>query len=237
MLGLIVLGYILKSILLIILAVLLLVLFIPFKYGFSGGKYENGWFRASVTWLYGGVRINAGYNEGRLSSGVRILGFHKKLQAGERRPADDNEEKSENQKKKPKKERKRKSPYGYLTREVIKKGLYCILKILNHCKPESFELSLKGGFGDPLYAGLLCALQGQGFAILNRYNIDLQPDFEDDATTGSLTMAGSIRLYYLLGAALEFVLTRPVRSIWLKNLKIIIKRRIKTWRTLILKKA
>jgi len=235
MLGLIVLGYILKIILLTILAVLLLVLFIPFKYGFSGGKYENAWFRASVTWLYGGVRINTGYDEGRLSSGVRILGFHKKLQAGERMQAEDTEEKSEERK--PKKERKSKSPYSYLTREVAKKGLYCILKILNHCKPERFELSLKGGFGDPLYAGLLCALQGQGFAILNRYNIDLQPDFEDEATTGSLAMAGSIRLYYLLGTALEFVLTRPVRSIWLKNLKIILKRRIKIWRTLILKKT
>ncbi len=235
--ALIVLVCILKFIALILLSVLLAVFFVPFKYGFSGGKFEEGWFEASITWLFGRVRIDTVYNQGNLSSSIRLLGFHKSLQAGESRKSDGNKEDSENQKKRPRKKHRRKSPYSYLTLEVAKKGFYIVLKILNHCKPVKFELSVKGGFGDPMYAGLLCALQGQGFAILNRYNIDILPDFDTEETTGSLTMAGSIRLYYLLKVGMEFILTPPVRSIWLKNFKITLKRRIKTWRTLILRKA
>ncbi len=235
--ALIVLVCILKFIALILLSVLLAVFFVPFKYGFSGGKFEEGWFEASITWLFGRVRIDTVYNQGNLSSSIRLLGFHKSLQAGESRKSDGNKEDSENQKKRPKKKHRRKSPYSYLTLEVFKKGFYIVLKVLNHCMPVKFQLSVKGGFGDPLYAGLLCAIQGPGFAILNKYNIALQPDFDSEETTGSLTMAGSIRLYYLLKVAMEFVLTRPVRSIWLRNFKITLKRRIKTWRTLILRKA
>lgn len=234
MLVLTVLGYLFIYILSILLAVILAILLIPFKYYFTGEKMENEWFKASVAWLFGGINYNIEYNSGKFSSNMRILGIHKTIEKGPSKK--DTGEKKDNGQNNGKKS-KNKNPYGYLTNEVMEKGFQCIFKLLNHCKPRKFVLKARAGFEDPMYTGLLCGIQGIWSAILDKYDIHLQPDFEDEEIKGSLSVGGSIQLFYLLLVAMEFVLSRPVRSIWLKNLNIKIKRRLKTWQTLILKKT
>ncbi len=235
MLVLTVLGYVFMYILLILLAALLAILLIPFKYHFTGEKMEKEWFKASAAWLFGGVKFNIYYNSGKLSSNIRILGIHKRIEkdGSNKNSTGENKDKEQKNNKKP----KSKNPYSYLTYEVMEKGFQCTVKLLNHCKPRRFVLKAKAGFEDPMYTGLLCGIQGVWSAILDKYDIHLQPDFEEDEIRGSLRIGGSIRLFYLLLVAMEFILTRPVRSIWLKNLNIKIKRRLKTWQTLILKRT
>jgi hypothetical protein len=232
MLVLFILGYLFLLILLILLVILLAVLLIPFKYYFHGEKFESAWFNASVSWLFGGLKINLNYSSNKLTHTMRILGIKKKIEG---KGKEENKQSIKNEREE--KKAKSKSPYSYFNRDVAEKGLQCILKLLNHCKPVRFELKARAGFDDPMYTGLACAVQGAGFAILDKFNIHFQPDFEDEGLKGNLIIRGRIQLFYLLLVSIEFVLAKPFRSIFFKNLKIKIKRRLGAWRILILKKT
>lgn len=238
MLVLYILGYLFLYIILILLVILLAVLLIPFKYYFEGEKLETSWFDASVSWLFGGVRMYVHYNsESKFTSSLRIMGIHKKMSWENKKVKDDSKEQQKGKETNKPNKQKSKVPYSYLTYPVLEKGFQSILKLLNHCKPVKFKLKAKVGFEDPMYTGMLCAFTGIGFTILDKYDINLQPDFEDEKLEGCLTIGGRIQLFYLLLVAMEFVLTKPFRPILIKNMKTKIKRRMRTWQTLILKKT
>jgi hypothetical protein len=102
--------------------------------------------------------------------------------------------------------------------------------MLNHCKPSQFRINAKVGFEDPMYTGLLCGIKNTSYAILDKYQIRLQTTFEDEVLEGNFIIGGRVQIFYLILVALEFVLTKPFRSILFKNIKIKIKRRLKRWR-------
>ncbi|MDF2986325.1 MAG: hypothetical protein K0R50_1835 [Eubacterium sp.] len=236
MLVLYILGYLFLYLVLFLLIVVLAVLLIPFRYHFTGEKLERTWFEASVAWLFGGIKLNIHYNtEEKISSSMRILGIRRRM--GKNQGKNKDISKAEKKDEKQKKREKSKAPYSYLTIEVLEKTFQCVLKLLNHCKPDKFQLRARVGFDDPMYTGLLCAVRGTGFAILDKYDIRFQPNFEEEELKGSLTISGRIQLFYLLLVAMEFVFTRPFRTILIKNLKTKIKRRVRRWQTLILKKT
>ncbi len=240
MLVLYVLGYLFFYLILFLLIVVLAVLLIPFRYNFAGEKVEKAWFQASLSWLFGGIKLNINYNfEDKITSSMKILGIRKKMGKNRDEKQDKNKGKSkdDNKEEKQGKKAKGKDPYSYLTFEVIQKAIQCVLKMLNHCMPEKFQLRARVGFEDPMYTGLICAVQGAGFAILDKLDINLQPDFEEEELKGSLTVSGRIQLFYLLLVAMEFVFTKPFRTILIKNLKTKIKRRVRRWQTLILRKT
>ena len=233
MLILYILGQIFLFLLLILLLILMAVLLIPFRYYFTGEKLEDSWFRLQVSWLFGGVKLHTNYHSESISSTIGIFGIHRNItekSEKEKKPKqEDKQDKSKKSRSKP--------PYSYFTREVLEKAVQCLLKLLNHCMPAKFELYTKVGFEDPMYTGLLCALQGAGCAILDKFNIRLQTSFEEEQLKGSLTIAGRIQLFYLLLVAIEFLITKPFRTIFVKNLKIKIKRRLRRWQILILKRT
>ncbi len=217
----------------ILLLILLAVLLIPFRYYFTGEKLDDSWFRLQVSWLFGGVKLHINYQAESISSTIQIFGVHRNItgEPGKEKKSKhkDNQDKGNKSGNKP--------PYSYFTREILEKAVHCLLKLLNHCMPAKFELYSKVGFEDPMYTGFLCALQGAGYAILDKFNIHLQTSFEEEELKGSLTIAGRIQLFYLLLVAIEFLVTRPFRTIFIKNQKIKIKRRLKRWHNLILKKT
>ncbi|MBC8061852.1 MAG: DUF2953 domain-containing protein [Clostridiaceae bacterium] len=233
MLFLYILVKIILYILLVLLIVLLAVLIIPFKYISSGEKQESTFLEGSVAWLFGGLKMKFIYNsDSGHSMTINFMGFKKNL--NNKKEKEQSKAKSENNSYKKEHE---KPVYSYFTSEVIKKGIQAFLKVLNHCKPSKFNLEAKAGFDDPMYTGLLYGIQGAGFAILNKYHINLKPSFEEEDLKGSFIIGGSIQIFYLLLVAIEFVITRPFRSILLKNIKIKIKRRLKKWRISILTKT
>ncbi len=227
--------YILFTLLIILFIVLSAVLIIPFKYYFTGERFENTIIEGTASWLFGGAKMKFNYStENGFITRVNILCFKIKLDSSKKPDAKD---KKDNESKNKDKEKNEKPAYSYFTKEVLKKGLECILKVLNHCKPRQFQLQAKVGFDDPMYTGLLYGIIGAGFAILNKNNINLQPTFEEEGLEGNFIIGGSIRIGYLLLVAIGFVLTKPFRSILLKNSKLKIKRRLKTWRISIATKA
>lgn len=233
MLILYILGQIFLVLILILLLILLAIILIPFRYHFTGEKLEDSWFKSQVSWLFGGVKLNINYQSERTDATIGIFGIHKKVAV---EPGKGKESESEHKKDKGRKSRD-KSPYSYFTREVLVKAVQCFLKLLNHCKPAQIELNAKIGFEDPMYTGLLCGLQGAGYAILNKFNIRINTCFDEEELKGNLTIAGRIQIFYLLLVTIEFLITKPFRTIFNKNLKIKIKRRLKRWQILTLKKT
>jgi hypothetical protein len=212
----------------VLLIVLLAVLIIPFKYKFSGEKLESTLIEGSVSWLFGGLKMKFCYNSNSgYDMGLNFLGIKKRFG----KKGDKNQGKTNEKDKKESHEKKHDKPaYSYFTYEVLTKGLQLVLKVLKHCKPSQFHLEAKVGFDDPMYTGLLYGIQNTGFAILDKYHIHLEPTFEEEDLKGSFTIGGSIQIFYLLLVAIEFVLTKPFRSILFKNIKIKIKRRLKNGR-------
>ncbi len=233
MLILYILGQIFLFLLLILLLILMVVLLIPFRYYFTGEKLDDTWFRLQVSWLFGGIKFNTYYHSEHISSTIGIFGVHRSI-TGE--PGKKKKPKHKDYQDKGNKSRS-KPPYSYFTTEILEKAVQCLFKLLNHCVPVKFELYTKVGFEDPMYTGLLCALQGAGYAILDKFNVRLQTSFEEEELKGSLTIAGRIQLFYLLLVAIEFLITKPFRTIFIKNQKIKIKRRLKRWRNLTLKRT
>jgi len=214
-------------ILLVLLVVILAVLIIPFKYYFYGKKLESTSLEGSVSWLFGGLKMRFHYNsDNGYNMGMNILGIKKKLV----NKKDKNQSKPYVKDKKHIYDKKHDKPaYSYFTYEVLIKVIQLVFKMLNHCKPSKFHLEAKGSFDDPMYTGLLYGIQNAGFTILDKYNIHIKPSFDDEVMMGSFKIGGSIQIFYLLLVAIEFVITKPFRSILLKNIKIKIKRRLKKW--------
>ncbi len=233
MLILYILGQIFLVLLLILLLILMAVLVIPFRYYFIGEKLEDSWFDFQVSWLFGGVKLHTNYHSESISSTIGIFGVHRNITG-----KSENEKKPKHEDKQDKGNKSRsKSKYSYFTREILEKALQCILKLLNYCMPAKFELYAKVGFEDPMYTGLLCGLNGTGYAILDKFNIRIQTCFDEDELKGNLTIAGRIQIFYLLLVAIEFLITKPFRTIFTKNLKIKIKRRLRRWQILTLKRT
>ena len=219
MLILYILGQIFLLLLLILLLVLLAILLIPYRYHFAGEKFDCIWFRLQVSWLFGGVKLQINYDSENIESAVGIFGINRNIK---RRP--EKEEKHKNKDKhedKPEKGGKsRRSLNSYLNRQVLEKAMQCLIKLLKHCKPVKFELNAKAGFDDPMYTGLLCGLQGTCYAISDKYNVRIQTSFEEEELEGALTIAGRFYLVYLILAAIEFLISKPFRTAYVKNKKL-----------------
>lgn len=229
MLFLYILWKIIEYILLVLFIILLAVLMIPFKYYSTGEKIESTLLEGTVSWLFGGLKMRFNYSsESGASMVMNLLCIEKKLDSSKKKPQSKqhDEDKWNNSKKK----KSQKPAYSYITYEVILKGLQAVLKVLNHCKPKLFHLEAKVGFENPMYTGLLYGIKNAGFAILDKCHIQLQPTFDEEELKGSFIIGGSIQIFYLLLVAIEFVFTKPFRSILIKNIKIKIKRRLKKWR-------
>lgn len=218
---------IIVSIFFMLLSLLLAVLVIPFNYSASGQKFEKTTASGQISWLFGGVRIGFDYTpENGLLMILNLLGFAKKIE--NKQPADQ----SVTAKKVQSEKKREKSPYSYLTYAVVKKALETIIKILNHCKPRKFHINVKIGFDDPIYTGFLYGIKYSGYAILNKYNINVHPTFDDEGVEGRFEIRGGMQIYYLILVGIAFVFTKPFRSIIVKNIRFKIKRRLKRWRVI-----
>lgn len=221
-------GKIILYILSVLLIIIIFVLLVPFKYYFSGDRYDKAELEGSVGWLFGGLKMKFNYSsDSGYNMGMNFLGFNKKSsnKNGKSKSSSNKKDKENSLNKED-----NKPAYSYFTYEVIEQGLRIILKVLNHCKPRQFNIDAKVGFDDPMYTGLLYGIRGAGFAILDKYNIKLKPTFEEEDFKGSFIIGGSIQIFYLLLVVIEFMLTKPFRGILFKNIKIKIKRRLKKWR-------
>lgn len=220
---------IISYVFLIIVALILLIVFVPFKYNVEGSKFETIAVKGYANWLFGAVAIRFNYNtQDGFDTKLNLFGIKKCIK-----------KKSEDKAVKQywgnnEKNVKDKPAYSYFTYEVLMQGLKSVLKILNHCRPSRFRIDVKVGFDDPMYTGLLCAVRNTWYAILNKDSIRIQTNFEDETLEGSFLIGGGIQIFYFILVGIEFVFTKPFKSILFKNIKFKIKRRLKKWRKVLI---
>lgn len=217
MLFLYILGQILFYILLVIIFLIVAVVFIPFTYRFSGQKDDAGLFlKGNVSWLFGGLKVKLGYSHHNSFCAISFMGLEKKVDS-----INSTRKKSNYKKQKNKDNAKKKTGLKqYFNRDILKKALECLIKILKYLKPKKFFLRAKIGLDDPADTAFMCEIYNIGNNILNSKNTKIYFDFENEVLEGRFLIGGSIQVFYFILVGIEFLLTRPFRNILFKNIKI-----------------
>ncbi|SHI83551.1 hypothetical protein SAMN02745751_01163 [Dethiosulfatibacter aminovorans DSM 17477] len=203
-------GYIL----LLILVLIAFVILIPYTYYAEAERYEGVKARGIVSWLFGGLKVFIlKEQDEEINVRIRFLGLEKSMDT---KNGDDKDKKKDDKelKKKEKETKKKKSVrLEYFKKELIKKVLSAVKKLLKHLWPNMVTMRIKAGFDNPMYTGYLCALYSQDYMLPEKYDIRLEPVFDEGILEGEGSIEGRIWLAYILAVALGLVFTKPVRKI------------------------
>ncbi|HHV64903.1 MAG TPA: DUF2953 domain-containing protein [Peptococcaceae bacterium] len=201
-----ILGFVLIGLTVLLAAFLL----IPYHYEVSGDSEASLQIQGSLSWLFGLFKINfTKYARQKRKLTIELLGIRKQLNIN-----------AHNKKRKSKRAKAKKDPRKYklklsafLKGDVLKKTFLTLGKILKHCGPRYFTVNARIGFADPKYTGLMCAFLSQFQTYLSRYDLTLEPVFDEKVLLGKFSIGGKIWLPYLLVIILEFLITKPIRNI------------------------
>jgi len=206
--------WVLCYILLAVASVIFLIIFIPYEYYAYGKKLDECYIKGYISWLFGGVKIKFNRSfPGNSEVSVWVLGLNKRLGASER-SKNIKEEKPQKKKDKSKKDSGFKE---YLSGDVIKRILAALFKILKHCMPRKFYMIGKVGFEDPANTGMLYGVIGMAYNLFDRFNIRIQPVFDEEVIEGRFLIRGRLWLPYIILVAIGLLITKPFRNILLSK--------------------
>lgn len=208
-----ILGYILIG-----LGVLLAtVVFIPYRYAACGDSNAGLQFQGSVSWLFGGIKIIfSKYARQKKEITLVILGLNKKLTIDK----DKDDKDSAKDKTKKAKSKKCLDWRKFLKKDARRKIIDTLAKILKHCGPKELMVDARIGFSDPMHTGLMCAFLSQFYTRLNKYDMAIEPVFDEEIIEGRFSIGGRIWLPYLILVMIGFLITKPIRNIlFTKNKK------------------
>ena len=211
-----ILGYILLFIGLAVAAII----FVPYKYHVSGEYFDEPQLRGSIAWLFGGVKINFQHLNQTTEISLTILGLNKQIKVRPKSSgAKYNKGTKHNENTKTAGNKKPSNFAQYLKRNVIQKAISVFLKLVKHCQPTTFFIQARIGFDDPMYTGLLYAFNSQFYLLFNKYDINIQPVFDEEIIEGRFLIGGRIWLLYLILVMIGFLITKPIRNIFISNFK------------------
>lgn len=211
-------GYIL----LIIVTLLAAIILIPYNYNVAGEKFAELELRGSISWLFGGIKIIlTRSSEQNKEMTLVIMGITKKLdiQDKSKRKQDKADKHSKDKEANPAKSKKWFDSSTYLKKDIIQKAFSSIIKLLKHCLPNTLSVHARIGFNDPMYTGFLCAFNSQLCFLVSKYDINIQPVFDDEVIEGSFSIGGRIWLPYLILVMIGFLISKPIRNILLSKMK------------------
>lgn len=214
-----ILGYILLILGILLAAIIL----IPYNYNVTGEKFAELELRGSVSWLFGGIKfIFSRSSKQNKEMTLVIMGITKKLDIQDKSKRKQDKADSKHSKDKeanPAKSKKGFDSGTYLKKDIIKKAFSSILKLLKHCSPKNLSIYARFGFNDPMYTGFLCALNSQLCFLVNKYDINIQPVFDEEIIEGRFSIGGRIWLPYLILVMIGFLITKPIRNIIFTKMK------------------
>lgn len=215
-----ILGYLLLG----IGVLLTTIIFVPYHYSVSGGNLEEPQVKGLISWLFGGLKINFRPHYKQTEIVLTLFGLTKQVKIRQKSTSANDEKDtypSENLKTV---KRKQHSTFSqYLKTDIIKKSLSAVLKIFKHCQPEKLSIAARIGFSDPSYTGLLCAFNSQFYDLFDKYDVNIQPVFDEELLEGSFLIGGKIWLPSLILVMIGFLIAKPIRNILISQLKMKIK--------------
>ena len=212
-----ILGYVL----LVIGLVLAAIIFVPYGYHVSGEYFEEAQLQGSLSWLFGGVKV--GFYK-RFASNMEIrltlFGLNKKIKNKLESTGTKSPKKTEPSKRRKPVGSKKPSSFGqYVKKDIIQKVISAILKLVKHCRPKILSIQARIGFNDPMYTGLLHAFNSQFYLLLSKYDIDIQPVFDEEIVEGRFSIGGRVWLPYLILVMIGFLITQPIRNIFISRFR------------------
>ena len=195
------------AVLLLLLAVLL---FIPFRYTMQGRYRERFFFNVFIK-IKPVIELTGDF--GKTSSfTLAILGIPFKFCPGKAK------EKKKDLQEKSKKEKKTPGP-GFRTfadGEFLKSILTFSRDILKMIGPESLEIRGKVGFEDPCYNGCLAALNWffKTSVPIQKVKVDLEPVWEEECADVVVSISGKVTVCLILYRTIKFLLAAETRKIW-----------------------
>lgn len=226
-------GYILLGFVMILAAMI----FIPYHYQAVAENLGHSQMKGSVSWLFGGIRMEfIKYPKRKAETTLIILGLTKKFQERPDSKKEDQKKFGIASKNNAKKnlhtdsvkdsisaQKRHQNEFGirqFLRTDVLKKILASLRKIARHILPDQLIVNAKIGFSDPMYTGFLSVLLTQGYLWYDRFDIAVELVFGQEMLEGRFFIGGRIWLPYLLSVIIGLLVTKPIRNIMLTNLKI-----------------
>lgn len=217
-----ILGYILLGIGILLAAIIV----VPYDYSVAGEKTDESEVNILISWLFGRVKLDF-RKRSRKSAELVLTLFGSKRKVGPSSKSKSSRvSKKATDSSNDAKVVKVKHNFNfrkYFKKEIIKKILSVVLKIFKHCQPSKLSVHGKYGFDDPSYTGLMCAFTNQFYWLLDNYDIEIQPVFDEEILEGNFLVGGRIWLPYLILVMIGFLITKPIRNILIAQLKLKIK--------------
>jgi len=201
-------GYILV----ICLSMIILIFFVPIFFHLQVSKYNDLIFCAKVSWLFNAFCccIEKKGSQKPVTI-VRILGLQVHLK----------EERAQKKKKKEKIKKEKKFDYRALfNKPFLYNVLHFIKKVLKHILPREFRVKLSYGFDNPANTGMLCGFIALFSTYYSRYDIYLDPIFDQEILEGELFLKGRLLCFVITYYILQLVLSKTFRKTikWAKKI-------------------
>lgn len=197
---------------LVILGILLvIILLVPFNFGFAGEWVHALRFQGEVGWAGGLLGFKMTYDEGRYNLVLAFLGLRKVMPQRER--------KTSREKKQSPTKGETKSGGGMW--KFVNRQLFSAVKMTFSKLVRALHLNLKlfgrYGFDDPsltgITAGLIAALGRSGSSI------ELNPDFSEEVVQIRGSAGGWFIPLHILAIGIVFLFKKPVRAVWWSKIK------------------
>lgn len=193
-------------------SILMIILFIPFKY-FMNGKIDNSiGGNAEVRWIFGLVKVIVYKYEDKSQIKIIICG----LNIYSRKFIGEKNGNEASKKKRKKKEFKAKRNIG---RNLLVEFLNYFKDIINIVKPKHFNISGVYGFEDPSLTGMLLGIISIIKGVVPKAKIDVNPDFEEETINLEVEIYGHIKVYQICYRSIKLIIKKEVRKLLFKKSK------------------
>jgi len=193
---------ILEYILMICLLLIILILFVPIFFHLQVNKYNELILWVKINWLFNAIYCHI-KKEGdqNLAIILKIFGVQIHLKEG----------KVEKKKEKIIKEKKF-DFRALLNQPFLTKAFQFIKKVLKHILPQEFRVRFSYGFDNPANTGILCGFIALFSTYYSRYDIYLDPIFDQEILEGELFLKGRLFCFVITYYILQLVLSKTFRK-------------------------
>lgn len=208
---------ILGFVVLCIIAILLLVLFVPFRYEITAHIIEKIDFDINIMWKFGFTRIQISKFKDKLLFKIyltKICVFAKIIGDNSKNRID----------KKYKKKTKRRASNSILNGSCnfkdLKKILISMKEVFNLIKPKSINIRGVYGFYDPYVTGIVSAVDSIVANFNLFHNINLKPVFDDEIMDIKVEVMGEVSCIRVLIKVISVLIKTSIRKpAFLKSFK------------------
>jgi len=194
---------ILEYILVICLSVIILILFVPIFFHLQVSKYNDLILWAKVSWLFNAIYCHI-RKEGDQNPVVilKIFGLQIHLKEGRA-------------KKKKRGKIKKEKIFDFralLNKPFLTKVFQFIKKVIKHIVPQEFRVRLSYGFDNPANTGILSGFIALFSTYFSRYDICLNPIFDQEILEGELFLKGRLFCFVITYYILQLVISKTFRK-------------------------